>query len=252
MAKARSTVPKAPPAVRTKRSVPNAATDTRLAQIERELENWRKRAIPDAAAPLDGDDVARLVRDCIHAIGVAGASENFSVNTVHYYRRKDILDEPVGRTAAARYALRHVWQAVGARLAGFLGLVTLAEARDAIRGAPEATLRRFVAARVADARGRDAARQQIAGDAITAAQALAARPLGAAATTSPEVLGVAESSGASATAFAWAASPRATAAVLSLDGDALCLIPSGHAALRSAAAARALVDGLARQLGLTS
>src|SRR5581483_4937258 len=56
------------------------------------------------------------------------------------------------------YGLHHVWQAVGARLAGYLGLVTLAEARDVIRGAPDATLRRFVAERVADARAREAAR----------------------------------------------------------------------------------------------
>src|SRR5439155_17602088 len=110
----------------------------------------------DPAAPLDADDVARLVRDCFHALGIDAAGDNFSVNTVHYYRRKDILDEPEGRTSSARYALRHVWQAAGARLAGFLGLVTLAEARERIRGANEDTLRPFIAARVADARRRRA------------------------------------------------------------------------------------------------
>ena len=55
------------------------------------------------------------------------------MNTVHYYRRKDIVDPPEGRTAAARYGLRHLWQVAGARLAGHLGLVTLAEARRAMR-----------------------------------------------------------------------------------------------------------------------
>jgi hypothetical protein len=219
MAKARSELSN-----RTKR--PRAS---RIGQIERELEKWRKRAVPDASAPLDADDLARLVRSCAEAVGIAGAAESFSVNTVHYYRRKDILDEPDGRTAAARYGLHHVWQAVGARLAGFLGLVTLAEARDVIRGAPDATLRRFVAERIADARARDAARQH--------APAPNARPL--------------------ATAEALASSGAihgnaATATVLPLGGNALCLIPSGHAALHSPVAARALVDALARRLGLNS
>ena len=189
--------------------------------IERELEQWRRRAVPHAHAPLDADDLARLVRDCFTMFGLADAAESFSVNTVHYYRRKDILDEPEGRTAAARYTLRHVWQAVGARLAGHLGLVTLAEARNAFRGASEADLRRFVAERVADARARDASRQSTA----------TARPLSSAPDSLPSPL---------------------TATVISLDGNAVCLIPTGHAALRSRAAARDLVTSLARQLGLNS
>jgi len=238
MAKARSELsnrPKRPPAAaRVARAVTaSAPSGTRLAQIERELEKWRKRAVPDASAPLDADDVARLVRSCAEAVGVADAAESFSVNTVHYYRRKDILDEPDGRTAAARYGLHHVWQAVGARLAGFLGLVTLAEARDVIRGAPDATVRRFVAERVADARGRAAARQDAAD--------LDARPL--ARPEPPARTGGPPGDGTSG---------AATATVLPLGGDALCLIPSGHPALHSPAAARALVDALARRLGLDS
>src|SRR3954469_8281719 len=134
-----------------------ASQSARAAPIIEELERWREHTIPDAGAPLDAEDVARLVRDCFAALGLAAdVGESFSVNTVHYYRRKDILDEPDGRTSAARYAVRHVWQAAGARLAGQLGLVSLAEARDVLRGADEHTLIEFVAARVADARGRAA------------------------------------------------------------------------------------------------
>jgi hypothetical protein len=195
----------------------------RLNEIERELERWRKRAVPDVNAPLEADDVARLARDWFAAFDLHAAAESFSVSTVHYYRRKDILDEPEGRTAAARYALRHVWQAVGARLAGHLGLVTLAEARAAFRGADEDQLRRFVAARLADARARDAARQP----------SLDARPLDGEPGRRP------------------APSP-VTATVLPLGEDALCLIPTGHEALRSPDAARQLVNSLARQLGLDS
>lgn len=197
------------------------ADDVRLDRLERELEQWRRRAIPEPNAPLGVEDVARLVRDCFTFFALADAAESFSVNTVHYYRRKDILDEPDGRTAAARYALRHVWQAVGARLAGHLGLVTLAEARDAIRGADEADLRRFVAARIADARARDASRQST----------VDARPL----------VGKGET-----------VSSPLTATVISLGDGAVCLIPSGHAALRSSAGARELVASLARHLGLNS
>ncbi|HEX4681326.1 MAG TPA: hypothetical protein VH277_01385 [Gemmatimonadaceae bacterium] len=211
------------PRTNTRRRSPGSHAVGRLNEIERELERWRKRAVPDANAPLDADDVARLARDCFATFDLHAAAESFSVNTVHYYRRKDVLDEPEGRTAAARYALRHVWQAVGARLAGHLGLVTLAEARDAIRDAAEEDLRRFVAARLADARAREAARQP----------AVDARPLGgepaAAARSSP-----------------------LTATVVPLGQNALCLIPSGHEALRSPGAARQLVNSLARQLGLDS
>src|SRR5262245_42003589 len=124
-----------------------------------ELERWCVCAVPDFAVLFDAEDIARLVRDCFASLAIdSDAAESFSVNTVHYYRRKDILDEPDGCTSVARYGLRHVWQAAGARLAGFFGLVTLAEARDEIRGSDENTLMRFVAARVADARGRQAVR----------------------------------------------------------------------------------------------
>jgi hypothetical protein len=204
-----------------------AVVDARVDQIDAELESWRAHAVPDADAPLDADDVARLVRDCFAALGIdREAGQSFSVNTVHYYRRKDILDEPEGRTSAARYTLRHVWQAAGARLAGFLGLVTLAEARDAVRGADEPTLRRFVAARVADARGRDATRR--------ASTPVQARPL-----TVPASV-VAEPAAA------------LSATIVPLGDNAMCLIPRTHAALRSPAAARALVRSLATALGLDS
>jgi hypothetical protein len=206
---------------RTKRV---AAPSTRVAGIEAELDAWQKQALPDASTPLEAEDVARLVRNFVEAFGAADAGESFSVNTVHYYRRKDILDEPEGRTAAARYGMHHVWQAVGARLAGFLGLVTLAEARDVVRGAPDTTLRRFVAERVADVRARAATREPAASD---------ARPLAANGVESPSTSG-----------------SGATATVLALGGDALCLVPSNHPALQSRGAARALVDALARALGV--
>lgn len=195
-------------------------------EAEEELERWRERVLPDAAIPLDTGDVARLVRDCFDALGVGPeAGESFSVNTVHFYRRRDILDAPEGRTSAARYALRHVWQAAGARLAGHLNLLSLTEARARMRGASEPALRRFVAARVADARGRQAARREVAPlDAAPRALASAgARPL-----------------------------PGAVAAtVVELGGDAFCIIPRGHPAQRSAAGARALVSSLAAHFGLS-
>lgn len=218
------------PRARTRRATPPAtAPDPRLAPVALELERWRVRAVPDPVAPLDADDVARLVRDCYASLGIdPAAGEGFSVNTVHYYRRKDILDEPDGRTSAARYALRHVWQAAGARLAGHLGLVTLAEARDQIRGANEQTLIEFLAARVADARGRLAARP------APIASAPAARPLVA---TQP---------------YAYPTSQQLMATIVPLGGNALCLIPATHAALHSPAAARDLVEALASALGVTS
>jgi ATP-dependent Clp protease protease subunit len=114
------------------------------------------RAVPDDSAPLDADDLVRLFRDCISALALDdGIASGFTVNTVHYYRRKEIIDPPHGRTAAARYHRRHLWQIAGARLAGHLGLVTLAEAREAFRGADEDDLRAFLAMRIAEARGRD-------------------------------------------------------------------------------------------------
>jgi len=100
-------------------------------------------------------------------------------------------------------------------------LVSLAEARDALRGADEQTLIEFVAARVADARGRDAARRD-------ASMSVAdARPLRAA----PPV---------------YKPAPTAiTATIVPLGGNAMCIIPAAHDALRNPADARALVDALA-------
>jgi hypothetical protein len=206
-----------------------ASQTARAAPIIEELERWREHTIPDAGAPLDAEDVARLVRDCFAALGLAAdVASSFSVNTVHYYRRKDILDEPDGRTSAARYALRHVWQAAGARLAGFLGLVTLAEARDAMRDADEPALVAFVAERVADARGRAATREVAAQD--------APRPLRA--TRAP----VAPPAKATSAPFG--------ATIVALGGDALCIVPDTHVALHSPSAARALVATLAAALGV--
>lgn len=200
----------------------------RVATIVAELDDWRARAIPDVDTPLDADDVARLVRDCFAELAIdVSVAESFSVNTVHYYRRKDIVDEPDGRTSAARYAVRHVWQAAGARLAGQLGLVSLAEARDALRGADEQTLIEFVAARVADARGRDAARRD------ASPPVAAARPLRA----SPPV---------------YTPAPAAvTATIVPLGGNAMCIIPAAHDALHNSTDARALVDALASALGIS-
>lgn len=199
----------------------------RVATIVAELDDWRARAIPDVDTPLDADDVARLVRDCFAQLAIdVSVAENFSVNTVHYYRRKDILDEPDGRTSAARYGVRHVWQAAGARLAGQLGLVSLAEARDVLRGSDEQTLIGFVAARVADARGRDAARRD-PGTSVADARPLRATP------------------------WVYQPAPAAiTATIVPLGGNAMCIIPAAHDALRDPADARALVDALATALGI--
>src|SRR2546423_13768192 len=140
-------------------------------EVERELESWRDRAVPDPSMPLEADDVARLVGACLTALGIdEAASSSFTVNTVHFYRRKEILDAPEGRTSAARYTVRHLWQAVGARLAGQLGLLTLAEARAAMSGRGERALLAFVAERVLDARTRQAVRR-------SAAPVVVARPL---------------------------------------------------------------------------
>lgn len=215
----------------------SSAPTPRVEQIERELDAWLARAVPDASTPLDADDIARLVRGGFVALGIPAAGESFSVNTVHYYRRKDILDEPEGRTSAARYSVRHLWQAIGARLAGFLGLVTLAEARKAFHGADVATLRRFVAERVADARGRQASRE--AGEMGAVHVAAAAPASHAEARPLPDPHAVVAHA---------AAAP--TAAVIPLGGNAMCLIPGGHEAMRSPSAARALVDALAAALGV--
>jgi hypothetical protein len=142
-----------------------------------------------------------------------------------------------------------VWQAAGARLAGSLGLVTLAEARDEMRGATESALVGFLAERVADARGRAAMRMEaVPVRAVRESSPLAsplddagARPLRAAS-------GVAAVSEPAASSIPPAS--RFTATVLPLGGDAVCLIPSSHAALRSDTAARSLVHALARALGI--
>jgi hypothetical protein len=191
--------------------------------VRAELEAWRARAVPDAAAPLDAEDLVRLLRDCVDALGLDPAiAAGLTVNTVHYYRRRDVIDPPEGRTAAARYRLRHLWQVAGARLAGHLGLVTLAEARDAMRGADETALVAFLAARVADARAREAVRTTAAAP-NEVPRALPAR--------------------------AAAAAPTATAAVMiALPGDAWCVVPAEHPARRSPAAAQALAHALAQAL----
>ena len=213
---------------------PNAERSAERAEAERlavaELDAWRQRTMPDASAPLDADALARLVRSCFSALGIEAS--DFSVNTVHYYRRKDILDAPAGRTSAARYDLRHVWQAAGARLAGHLGLVTLAEARSMMRGADERALVAFVAARVVDARGRVHLRT---------VSAERARPLPGA------------HAGAPAPQAVVAGAPRLhgaglPAVVIPLSGDAWCVLPDTHPAHHSRAAATQLVYELARAL----
>ena len=202
-----------------------------------ELETWRSRAIPDATAPLEADDLVRLLRDFVAVLGLDSAiAADVTVNTVHYYRRKDIIDPPEGRTAAARYEVRHLWQIAGARLAGHLGLVTLADARTAMRGVETSALVAFLAARVADARARDAVRAvsappMSAGNGGPAAVAMsAARPLPGRvmAPTQP--------------------SAGVPAMMIQLPDDAWCVIPAAHAAHRSPEAARELVRALAAAL----
>jgi hypothetical protein len=190
-------------------------------QASRELLSWRATAIPDSA-PLEADDLVRLVRECVAAMGLDPAIVGeFTVNTVHYYRRKDIIDPPDGRTAAARYGARHLWQIAGARLAGYLGLVTLAEAKAAMRGTSESALVSFVAARVADARAKDAMRSR---GAAPAAAVVAARPLPGRRNAAVQ------------------------ATVIPLPDRAWCVIPATHAANTSPAAAEELVRALADAL----
>jgi hypothetical protein len=199
-------------------------------ETERELEAWRARAMPDPSMPLEADDVARLVGDCLVSLGLdEAAASSFTVNTVHFYRRKEILDAPEGRTSAARYTVRHLWQALGARLAGQLGLLTLAEAREAMTGRTERVLLGFVAERVLDARARQTARR-------AATPVVMARPL------APSIIAP-----ASAASMPNAAAGVA-AIVVSLPGDAWCVIPAAHPAHRSAAAARALGRALTEAL----
>jgi hypothetical protein len=194
-------------------------------QASQELSSWRATAVPDAA-PLDADDLVRLLRECIAVLALDPAiARDFTVNTVHYYRRKDIIDPPDGRTAAARYTVRHLWQIAGARLAGYLGLVTLAEAKDAMRGTSENALIAFLAARVADARARDTVRSRETAPTIAAARPLAGGR--AAAQSSPHVV---------------------NAMIIALPNDAWCVLPAAHAAHASAAAAEELVHALAEAL----
>jgi hypothetical protein len=193
-------------------------------EASRELLNWRGRALP-SAAPLDAEDLVRLLRECVAVLGLDPAIVgDFTVNTVHYYRRKDIIDPPDGRTAAARYGVRHLWQIAGARLAGYLGLVTLAEAKKAMRGMSESALVSFLAARIADARARDTLRAR----GTSAPAMLAARPLPG----------------------RRAASQRAAVAaiMISLPDDAWCVVPASHPAQSSPEAADALVRALADAL----
>ena len=193
-----------------------------------DLERWRSSAVPDATTPLEAEDLVGLLRDCIATLQLdAAVAAGVSVNTVHYYRRKDVIDPPIGKTVSARYEIRHLWQIAGARLAGHLGLVTLAEARNVIRGADETTSMAFLAARVADARARDAIRDTRS----TSRAVREIRPLP----------GVAVDIGTIA------ATTRAT--IVTLPGDAWCVIPAAHAAMQSAEAADALVRALAVALG---
>ncbi|HMA25464.1 MAG TPA: hypothetical protein VKP00_15745 [Gemmatimonadaceae bacterium] len=196
----------------------------------RELQSWRARAVPDVTAPLGADDLVRLLRDCIGALSLdAAIAAGFTVNTLHYYRRKDIIDPPEGRTAAARYGIRHLWQVAGARLAGHLGLVTLAEARSEIRAADTPALLNFLAARVADARAGHAMRAT--GGPVTIAATPAVRPL-------PGAVSPASSS-----------PPMAEPAVMiALPGNAWCIVPTAHEAHRSHEAAGALARALATAL----
>ncbi len=193
-----------------------------------ELDAWRLRAVPDIATPLEVDDLVRLLRDCVTALGLDPTIvDGFTSNTVHYYRRKDIIDPPDGRTAAARWSVRHLWQIAGARVAGQLGLVTLAQARDVIRGAGTPTLLDFLAARVVDARARDAMRTSSAQD--THPTTARARPLS---TRSMPIIDP--------------ASEHAT--MIRLPGDVLCIVPANHTAHRSGESARELGRALTRAL----
>jgi hypothetical protein len=196
----------------------------------KELQAWRARTVPDATAPLGAEDLARLLRECIATLRLDEAiAAGFTVNTVHYYRRKDIIDPPDGRTAAARYDIRHVWQVAGARLAGYLGLVTLAEARVQIRAADTATLLSFLAARVVDARAREAMR--VPNEPAPPTESRAIRPLPGAPARSTSPAGSSE-----------------PALLIALPGNAWCVVPATHDAHRSREAAAALTRALATAL----
>lgn len=202
----------------TRRADPSRVAAEREALEE--LEAWRAQAIPDPSAPLDADDLVRLLHDCVAMLELDDeVAAEVSVHTVHYYRRKEIIDPPRGTTRASRYEIRHLWQMAGARLAGHLGLVTLAEARDAIRDADNGALMAFLAARVADARARRA---------MLRPRAEKARPL-------PPV-----SSARSDT--------TSPAVMIALPGGAMCVLPESHPAHRSRDAARELVRALGAAL----
>jgi hypothetical protein len=226
-------------------STPNAERTAERAEAERraieELDAWRARALPDPSAPLDADALARLVLSCFETLGIDAS--DFTVNTVHYYRRKDILDAPAGRTSAARYDLRHVWQAAGARLAGHLGLVTLAEARSMMREGDERSLVAFVAARVVDARARVHLRK---------VSAVRARPLPGAYPAVPAQQPFDSAQGKRTVVVRSASGHRASvpAVVHVLGGDAWCVVPESHPANHSSAAAAELVRELAASLGV--
>ena len=216
------------PAMSAERSTDRIEAERRAVA---ELDAWREHALPDASAPLDADALARLVLSCFATLGIDAS--DFSVNTVHYYRRKDILDAPAGRTSSARYDLRHVWQAAGARLAGHLGLVTLAEARSMMRGADERSLVAFVAARVVDARARANLRT---------VSALRARPL-------PGVYPAAATAPRAGSPDIQQSSHRVVPAmVVQLPGQAWCVIPADHPAHHSTASAMRLLRELATAL----
>ncbi len=215
--------------VRSRSTQPDRGVDAGRLDTERgvarELDTWRARTIPDASAPLETDDIVSLLKNFVSTLALDHAiAAGFTTNTVHYYRRKDIIDPPVGRTTAARYSVRHFWQVAGARLAGHLGLVTLAEARDAMRNADEPTLVAFVSARVADARAREMLRSP-----VNEAPAVTARPLPGRAVRTPSASG--------------------RAVTITLPGNVMCIVPESHEALRSPDAAKELARSFAVALG---
>ncbi len=205
------------------RSVSDERGDAERAALA-ELEQWRRRAIPDESTPLDADDLVTLLRDCVATLGLDPEIASVSVSTVHYYRRKDIIDPPVGKTAAARYDVHHLWQVAGARLAGALGLVTLAEAREVIRGSRADASLPFLAARIADSRARASVR-----------------------TTTPPIEDQRRPLRGSAPP-ATALPPLANATIVALPGHAWCVVPASHPAHHSPDAARALAHALADAL----
>ena len=208
-------------------SVPRRAVRHTLrsdhAEVREEIVAWIDARGISPSAPLAADDLVRLAREAVAAFALdASIVAELSVHTIHYYRRKDIIDPAEGRTASSRYARRHLLQILGARLAGHLGLVTLAEARAHVRDASEDRLLTFLAARISDAR----AKAMLRGMDATGAEA--PRPLPGRATV---------------------ASP---AEMIALPGGAWCVLPSSHRAHRSRAAAEELGRALVASLHPTS